>query len=317
MKKVAALTLIFGYFLLPGLVTAQKPAWQSGNYSTSGTDDLSPVTKRRLKKILGTSYDQRQTGPQSYVDDRDDRKGKKKKGKNNTADRQYQSELRRRQQAGQDIYPDYERPSHLIEMSLRFSPVFNANTAEGQGAYQNFAPNGLGVRPSIGVSLDYFFFKDRYAFSSGIWYTIKRSGYVMPGSFGQTRWDPAAPAKRSVYNLQYAQIPATVKMFANNAFPNARLYLQTGGLIDIKLSEKALDPQRNGLYLAAEQSGTRRQYGFADFTWLLGAGVQYKLNQTNAVNLGISYQRGLLDVARGRDLVSKQRILALEVGFKF
>ena len=310
MKKVAALTLIFGYLAVGELAMAQSTTWSSHAYTPASDDELSPVTKRRVRKILGSSYDQRPT------DDRDDRKGKKKKRSTDPNYRQYQSDRRDRQQSADDPYPDYDRPSKLIEMSLRFSPVFGTNTAEGEGSYQNFAPNGMGIRPSIGVSLDYFFFKDRYAFSSGIWYTIKRSGYIMPGSFGQTRWDPAAPAKRSVYNLQYAQVPLTVKMFANNLFPDARLYLQTGGLVDIKLAERALYQDRNGLYLS-EGGGTRRQYGFADFTWLLGAGVQYKLSRTNALNMGVSYQRGLLDIARGRDLSSKQRIVALEVGLKF
>jgi len=155
----------------------QNSTWQSHPYNATGNDDLSPVTKRRLRKIMGPSYDERQIKSQSYTDDRDDRKGKKKKRSTDPTDRQYQSDRRDRQQAADDPYPDYERPSNLIEMSVRFSPVINTNTAEGQGNYQNFAANGMGVRPSIGVSLDYFFFKDRYAFSSGIWYTIKRSGY--------------------------------------------------------------------------------------------------------------------------------------------
>lgn len=316
MKKVAALTLIFSYIAASSMAVAQPTSWSTHGYTSNSNDDLSPVTKRRVRKILGPSYDQRQTADQSYADGHDDREGKKKKRSNDPTYRDYKGERRDRQQGATDPYPDYKRPDKLIEMSLRFSPVINSNTAEGTGNYQHFAPNGVGVRPSVGVSLDYFFFKDRYAFSSGIWYTIKRSGYVMPGSFGQTRWDPAAPAKRSVYNLQYAQIPVTVKLFANNLFPDARLYLQTGGLVDIKLAERALYQERNGLYLA-ESGGDRRQYGFADFTWLLGAGVQYKLSRTNALNMGISYQRGLLDIARGRELQSKQRIVALEVGLKF
>ena len=138
--------------------------------------------------------------------------------------------------------PDYAWPSHLIEMGIRFAPSLDLNTAEGTGTYAGFRNNGAGVRMSVGPTLDYFFFKDRYAFSTGLWYTIKRSGFQMPGSFGETIWNPGASEKESIYNLQYLQIPATVKLFANNIGPNMRLYVQTGGLISIKLAEQALEP---------------------------------------------------------------------------
>jgi len=216
-----------------------------------------------------------------------------------------------------DDGPDYARPNKLVEMSLRVAPSLLLNTAEGAGEYAGFAPNGAGVRLSVGPTLDYFFFKDRYAFSSGLWYTIKRSGYQIPGSYGTGRWIPGASMKESVYNLQYLQIPASVKMFANNLFPAMRLYVQTGGVLDIKLAEKPQNVGLNRLHEVAEQNGSRRQYSRGDLGLLLGAGVQYRLNGSQALNLGISYQRGLTDVARGRDLVSHNRVAALELGLKF
>ncbi|GAA4468933.1 hypothetical protein GCM10023189_55110 [Nibrella saemangeumensis] len=223
-----------------------------------------------------------------------------------------------RTSSDEDMYPDYSQPTHLIEMSFRVAPVVSFNTVQGQGStYERFTDNGAGVRLSVGPSLDYFFYKNRYSFSTGLWYTIKRSGYVMPGSFGQPRWDPSAPVQQSVYNLQYVQVPISVKMFANNIAPAMRLYVQCGGIADVKLSEKAQNEATDGLFKYAESSGKRRQYGFADLGMLVGAGIQYKLNNTNALNLGLSYQRGLVDVARGSGLVSKNNLLGLDLAFKF
>ncbi|MBO0937399.1 PorT family protein [Fibrella sp. HMF5335] len=236
--------------------------------------------------------------------------------------RDYKAERDSRQQSQSDYsddrLPDYSRPSHLIEMSFRVAPGIGFNSADGTGAYSQFQTNGIGVRMSVGPSLDYFFFKDRYAFSSGLWYTIKRSSFVVPGSFGQDRFKPGAPAGESVYNLQYVQIPLTVKMYANNIGPDLRGYIQCGGLLDIKLAEKALDPTTNALYKFANAGGSyQRQYGFMDFGVLLGAGVQYKINSVNAVNVGLSYQRGLVNVMRANELESRNNTVALELGFKF
>ena len=299
MKKVAGLGLILVILTveLTNAQTAKTTLYQLNTNESS-------VTEKRFRKILGDNYDGQDQNRRDYNDDRKRRKKRQQSTNDETENNGYG--------AG----PDYAWPTHLIEMSIRFSPSLDLNTAAGRGNYAGFHTNGAGVRMSIGPSLDYFFFKNRYAFSTGLWYTIKRSGFQMPNSFGESRWNPGAPEKASVYNLQYLQIPATVKLFANNIAPNIRLYVQTGGLFSIKLAEKALDQARNGLY-TAESGGNRRQYGFGDLELLLGTGIQYRINQNNAFNLGVSYQRGLINVARGNELVSKNRIVALDLGFKF
>jgi Outer membrane protein beta-barrel domain len=235
----------------------------------------------------------------------------------NRANAEYRREVDERRTAPVGN-PDYQRPNRLIEMTFRVAPSVSFNTVEGSGVYGQFDANGIGIRMSVGPSLDYFFFKDRYAFSSGLWYTIKRSAYTMPGSFGQERLNPGLPVTESVYNLQYLQVPLTVKMFANNLGPNLRGYVQCGGLMDIKLAEKPLDKTTNALYKYAMRGGDyERQYTLLDLGVLLGAGVQYKINPTNALNLGLSYQRGLTSVMRNANLDSRNNTIAVEMGFKF
>lgn len=318
MKKVAEISLILTLLAIASVHAqtnesrsdaTRSVANRTGSRQTSVTRPkvYSPKTTfskefdSRFRKILGKNYGDRDQNRTDYDDDRKRR--------------------RRRQQEQTDgsydgTGPDYARPNHLIEMSIRFAPSLDVNTAEGFGTYTGFQNNGSGVRVSVGPTLDYFFFKDRYALSTGLWYTIKRSGFQMPGSFGETRSIPGTPFKESIYNLQYLQVPATVKLFANNIAPNVRLYLQTGGLLSLKLAEKALQTERNGLY-QAESGGERRQYGFGDIELILGTGIQYKINQTNAFNIGMSYQRGLISVARENQLTSRNRVVSLDLGFKF
>ena len=318
MKKVAGIGLILT-LLASAPVCAQTNATRSdaarsvanrtGSRQTSLTRPkvyspkpaFSKESDRRFRKFLGDNYDERNQNRTDYDDDRKRRRRRQQEQANGSYD---------------GTGPDYVRPNHLIEMSIRFAPSLDVNTAEGFGTYTGFQNNGSAVRMSVGPTLDYFFFKDRYALSTGLWYTIKRSGFQMPGSFGETRSTPGVPFKESIYNLQYLQVPATVKLFANNIAPNVRLYLQTGGLLSLKLAERALQTERNGLY-QAESGGERRQYSFGDIELLLGAGVQYKINQTNAFNIGMSYQRGLINVSRENQLISKNRVVSLDLGFKF
>ncbi|MFC5411353.1 outer membrane beta-barrel protein [Larkinella bovis] len=213
---------------------------------------------------------------------------------------------------------DYAPPQKLIEMSFRLAPSVTFNTAEGFDSYAGFRTNGSALRMSLGPSVDYFFFKDRYSLSSGLWYTIQRSGYRIPGQFGQPVWDPGAKIQQSSYNLQYLQIPVSVKMYANNLFPSTRFYIQTGGVINTKLAEKPLDSAHNALFQYAEDGGNySRQYSRFSLALLLGTGIQYRLNQSQALIMGLSYQRGLTDVARARNLVSKNHVISLDLGLKF
>ncbi|MBD2754913.1 porin family protein [Spirosoma validum] len=300
MKKVAGL----GFILVMLTVISGRSQSKSTALYQLRTKE-STATEKRFRKILGDNYDGQDQNRRDYDDDRKKRRQRQQQGTNESTENN-----------GYGSGPDYAWPTHLIEMSIRFAPSLDINTAEGTGNYTGFQPNGVGARMSVGPSLDYFFFKNRYAFSTGLWYTIKRSGFQMPGTFGSSVWNPGAPEKESIYNLQYLQIPATVKLFANNIAPNIRLYVQTGGLFSVKLAERALEQARNGLY-TAESGGERRQYGFGDIELLLRTGIQYKINQNNAFNLGMSYQRGLINVARGSELVSKNRVVSLELGFKF
>ncbi len=293
MKKVAGISLMMTLLFSPAF--AQSVSRQSINRPR---DSFSAESDKRFRKILGSQYQGQVANEAQYEEER---------------------KKRRRRQPAADYDgsgPDYARPIHQIEMGLRFAPSLNLNTAEGSGAYAGFLPNGSGVRMSVGPTIDYFFFKDRYALSSGLYYTIKRSGFQMPGNFGESRVGAGVPYKESTYNLQYLQVPVSVKLFANNIAPSVRVYVQTGGLLSLKLAERALEKERNALYMA-ESGGSQRQYGFGDIELLLGAGIQYRINPVNAVNIGFSYQRGLLDVARGGQLLSKSRIISLDLGFKF
>lgn len=318
MKKVAALILIF-VLLMPWV-----RSWAQSEKALHDEYQTARVTERRFRKILGDAYQPaRQANTSRWdvpvYDEKPLRKRRKSKDRE-TSDREYQQSRRAsgRRTPEQDWSgPDYERPRRLIEMSVRFAPNASVNAISGTGKYQGFAPNGSALRPSVGVSLDYFFFKDRYALSSGVWYTIKRMAYRIPGSYGETVWNPGAPVKEGVYNLQYVQVPMTVKLFANNLFPATRLYIQTGGVLDVKLAEKPLHEARNAYALVADREGTRRQFGFGDASWLLGGGLQFRLNGTNAINVGVSYQRGLLEIARPRDLTLRNRMVSLEMGLKF
>lgn len=226
--------------------------------------------------------------------------------------------MRRRNYDDRPLDSGYGRywNQHLIQMSVRLAPMLTLNTAEGSGQYLGVQPGSAAGRLSAGLNLDYFFFQDKYAFSTGLWYSVMQVSYQLPGSFGRGAWVPGAAAQRAEYNLQFVQVPISTKLFATLS-PDLRFYVQAGGLLNVKTGERPLDRVNNALSRYADATGEARQFGFADVSVLLGSGVQYRLGQDMALNLGLSYQRGLLNVARDNDVTTKLRAVSLDVALVF
>lgn len=202
-----------------------------------------------------------------------------------------------------------------IQMGFRFSPFISGHSVEGVNQYSSFENNGSGARVSLGPVAD-IFFAEKYAFSTGLWYTVKRVNLRSAKSFvGDVT--PPTSATTSTYNLQYLQIPLTFKMFTNEVADRLRIYVQFGALADIKLAEKPINRPLNALYLYNASKGRTRAFSFGDLDLLLAAGGEYALAGSDALFFGLSYQRGLTNVSRAGDLSIKYNCVFLDLGYKF
>src|SRR4028119_466682 len=61
-----------------------------------------------------------------------------------------------------------------VKLGLRFAPNISFNSVNSEGRLNNISNDGAAVRFSAGPIAD-FFFADNYAFSTGLWYTVKRA----------------------------------------------------------------------------------------------------------------------------------------------
>ncbi|MES2731376.1 MAG: porin family protein [Bacteroidota bacterium] len=214
--------------------------------------------------------------------------------------------------------------SSTVKLGLRLAPAITFNSAQDEEIGRNITNNGADVRLSGGLIAD-FFLSETYAFSTGLWYTIKRS------SFKDVPFPPSQTSTtlvgKSEYNLQYLQIPISLKLFTNEISTDTRIYFQVGGTCDVKLAERALDKNANALYLRSQAQGTKA-YKPVDVSLLLGMGVEFRLSEHNYLFGGLTYNRGVINAIRGSlkddfndDFTNKLKtvnsLLALEVGIKF
>jgi hypothetical protein len=210
-----------------------------------------------------------------------------------------------------------------IQLSIRFAPGLTFNSAQVDGALP-ITHQGTAVRLSGGLSLD-MFVAENYAFSTGLWYTIKRSAFKnVPFPTNNTG---SSPLGISDYNLQYLQVPVSLKLFTNEVVTDTRVYFQLGGTFDVKLAEKVKMQAENAFYQRAEVQDTKI-YKPLDVGLLLGAGVEMRLSEHNSAFVGLTYNRGLINALRSGlkddagasyndQMKTLNSLLSLELGLKF
>ncbi len=183
-------------------------------------------------------------------------------------------------------------------VGLKFSPNLSFNRVSSDSDVNSYSTNGVGARFIFGPTFDYFL-AENYYIGTGIFYAPKRVGVQ------------ANNVERS-YNLQYIQIPATLKLYTNELSLDTRLYFQLGGILEFKINEKAND----------EGPQIVNSFTPIDFATTLGMGIEYHLGINTTFYGGLSYNRGLINVVSKRgDLYDKFNIkndlLNLDIGIRF
>lgn len=194
------------------------------------------------------------------------------------------------------------------KIGIKFSPTLSTNRINfsSEGGRYSVNPNGVGGRFIFGPVFD-LFVTENYYFSTGLLYAPKRIGISVT--------DTQFPNNSSeqVYQLQYLQLPASLKLFTNELALDTRVYFQIGGSLDAKIASSTKDN-----YDIQYIDRTR----LFDFTVQLGTGVEYRLGYNTLLFGGFFYNRGLVNAvthtaAEGLDINVKNDLVGLELGVKF
>lgn len=207
-----------------------------------------------------------------------------------------------------------------LRLGLRFSPglAFNRAMEQEPNDTINVSERGVGIRFFAGPEFN-FILGENYVFTTGIWYASRRSGITISDV-------EAGDLLKAVYNLQYLQIPLTMKLYTNDIAVDTKLYFQLGGTFDTKLNDRAnqIDVRRI----------TVDKFRRFDASILIGSGVQLQMGQNTFLLAGISYTRGLINTIKlnpdvlvldsGRaidpttlDVTLNNDLLALDLGLRF
>jgi hypothetical protein len=187
--------------------------------------------------------------------------------------------------------------SAQVRIGLRVSPYLNLISVKNTNDTLNIKGANTGVRYSIGPVLDAYF-GDNYAFSTGIWFATRKFGVNVDRT-------------ESVVNLQYIQIPVTLKLFTNEVADDLKLYFQLGGTADIKIAGRVVDAR------PGEKDNTRDLNGSLYFA----VGGEYQMGTNTALFAGFNYNRGLINMfadKKSREFLNGNvNLVGLEFGIRF
>lgn len=210
-----------------------------------------------------------------------------------------------------------------VKLGLRVAPNISFNSVNSEGNFTNLDNDGTSLRFSAGPIAD-FFFADNYAFTTGLWYTVKRVG--ISGTVPANDESGAQVAGQSLYNIQYLQLPVGLKLYTNEVAPDIRIFFVLGGTLDLKLAEKQKDEANNFLYQAAIASD-RKAFKPIDAGILFGTGAELVMGANTVIFGGLNYNRGLVNSLGRVEYPSGTRIVddvrltnsyfSLEIGIKF
>ena len=192
------------------------------------------------------------------------------------------------------------------KLGLKFSPLFSSHKISLKSDQLEVFQGKIATRMSIGLIVDHPF-TDTYFLSSGLIYLPKRVSINLEEEDGGTA--PTNPFES--YDLNYLQIPLSLKLFTNEISPDISLFFQVGLILEFKIFDQALNEDYEFI----------SKFNFFDTAAIIGTGIEYRLGINTIFFTGISLQKGLINIINRTNpeypLVIRNQIVSIDVGMKF
>ena len=193
------------------------------------------------------------------------------------------------------------------KLGLKFSPAISTNhRAEVISDTLSIDRNSSKFKFSLGLIVD-LPISERYFFSTGAIILPKTASVSIRAENGGSY-----PNATEEYNLQYIQLPATLKLFTNEVAPDLTVYFQIGGAFEIRVDDRPIQ----------DTNRLVQTFNPLDISGIIGAGAEYRLGINTTGFAGFSFQRGLINVVKtpinpDLDLTVKSTFISLDLGIKF
>ena len=192
------------------------------------------------------------------------------------------------------------------KLGLKFSPLFSSHKISLKSDQLDVSQGKIATRMSIGLIVDHPL-TDTYFLSSGLIYLPKRVSINLVEEGSGTA--PKNPFES--YDLNYLQVPLSLKLFTNEIAPDISLFFQIGLALEFKIFEQELNEDYEFI----------SKFKFFDTAAIIGTGIEYRLGINTLFFAGISLQKGLINIINQTNpdypLVIRNQIVSIDIGMKF
>lgn len=191
-----------------------------------------------------------------------------------------------------------------VRIGFQLSPGFSWMSTDNNRI--NRSGTNLGIK--LGM-LSEFYFRENYAFSTGIGFHFNSGGTLLYENSGSywTRSDlgpdlDTLPAGVKLkYNLQFVEIPLLIKM-RTREFGYLRYFLEPGLFLGLR-SQARGTVQGAGVGEEAEKINIKREVNALNLSWGINGGFEYSISETTALIAGLGFQVGFVDITGDRGTV--------------
>ncbi len=167
--------------------------------------------------------------------------------------------------------------------------------------------NGDGgtVGLKLGMMGEYFF-RENYAFIGGIGFAFNQGGTLQHDTGGNfwAKSELSSPelyllpnGVKLSYAIQYVEIPFGLKM-RTQEFGYLRYFAEIP-VFTLGILTKA-QGDIEGTNVTAEQENIKSDVNPINFSWGLGGGVEYGVNENTSIVAGLFFQQGFIDVTKNK-----------------
>ena len=192
------------------------------------------------------------------------------------------------------------------KLGLKFSPLFSSHKISLKSDQLDISSGKTSTRLSIGLIVDHPL-TETYLLNSGLIYLPKRvSINLIEEGSGSTPKNPFES-----YDLNYLQVPLSLKLFTNEIAPDISIFFQVGLALEFKIFDQALKEDYDFI----------SKFRFFDTAAIIGAGIEYRLGVNTIFFAGSSLQKGLVNVVSQTNpdypLFIRNQVVSIDIGMKF
>jgi len=189
-----------------------------------------------------------------------------------------------------------------VDLGIQVSPSLSFNRLHETSDTADLSSKGTGAKLQAGLVADFLLTKSYY-FSTGVFFVPKKISLQ----------DNRTPSVTEEFHVQYLQFPAMLKLYTEEIALDTRIFVQSGFTAEVKIDDKSDTPEP--AYLG--------NFRTVNASWVIGAGLEYRIGYSTTVFGGFSYRRGLVNAIASPlqpmdgDLSIKTDFLSLDLGIKF